>query len=193
MTRDNYGRYRARRTPYSEWQGTARCARDPRTSPTWNQGDPVSATSEAAAAGQASRTANPLGTDGFEFVEYTAPDTRPPRAALRAHGVQPHCASPLQGRGPLPARGHQLHRECRAQQPRAALRARARAERLCHGLSRQGCGARLARCRGGGRQGGSRAPWDRWSSTSRRSRAWAAASFIWWIARLARPFTTSIS
>jgi 4-hydroxyphenylpyruvate dioxygenase len=34
----------------------------------------VSATSEAAASGQA--TQNPLGTDGFEFVEYTAPDTR---------------------------------------------------------------------------------------------------------------------
>src|SRR6202453_3033944 len=37
---------------------------------------PVSATSEAAAAGQALQSANPLGTDGFEFVEYTAPDTR---------------------------------------------------------------------------------------------------------------------
>jgi len=36
----------------------------------------VSATSEAAASGQAEQPANPLGTDGFEFVEYTAPDTR---------------------------------------------------------------------------------------------------------------------
>ncbi len=32
--------------------------------------------SEAAASGQALQPANPLGTDGFEFVEYTAPDTR---------------------------------------------------------------------------------------------------------------------
>ena len=36
----------------------------------------MSATSEAAASGQAEQPANPLGTDGFEFVEYTAPDTR---------------------------------------------------------------------------------------------------------------------
>src|SRR5271168_1727371 len=36
----------------------------------------VSATSEAAASGQVPQLANPLGTDGFEFVEYTAPDTR---------------------------------------------------------------------------------------------------------------------
>ena len=35
----------------------------------------MSEPSEAAAAGQASLPANPLGTDGFEFVEYTAPDT----------------------------------------------------------------------------------------------------------------------
>jgi 4-hydroxyphenylpyruvate dioxygenase len=35
----------------------------------------VSAPSDAAVAGQASPPANPLGTDGFEFVEYTAPDT----------------------------------------------------------------------------------------------------------------------
>ena len=36
----------------------------------------MSATSEAAAPGQAPQFTNPLGTDGFEFVEYTAPDTR---------------------------------------------------------------------------------------------------------------------
>ncbi len=35
----------------------------------------MSATSEAAATGQGPQSANPLGTDGFEFVEYTAPDT----------------------------------------------------------------------------------------------------------------------
>ncbi len=36
----------------------------------------MSAPSEPAIGGQAPLPANPLGTDGFEFVEYTAPDTR---------------------------------------------------------------------------------------------------------------------
>ena len=30
---------------------------------------------------------NPMGTDGFEFVEYAAPDPEGARRAVRAHGL----------------------------------------------------------------------------------------------------------
>ena len=30
---------------------------------------------------------NPIGTDGFEFVEYTAPDVTPAARPVRAHGL----------------------------------------------------------------------------------------------------------
>ena len=64
----------------------------------------MSETSEAAATGQAPLPANPLGTDGFEFVEYTAPDTRNLARLFESMGFSPHCAAPLQGCGALPAR-----------------------------------------------------------------------------------------
>ena len=69
---------------------------------------------------------NPMGTDGFEFVEYTAPDPQLLGRAVRAAGLHRRGAAPLEGRGALPAGRDQLHREPRARQLRAVLRARAR-------------------------------------------------------------------
>jgi 4-hydroxyphenylpyruvate dioxygenase len=40
---------------------------------------------------------NPMGTDGFEFIEYAAPDPAGHGRAVRAHGLQSHREAPPQG------------------------------------------------------------------------------------------------
>ena len=52
---------------------------------------------------------NPLGTDGFEFVEFTGPEPAVLSAAVRAHGLHRRVAPPLQERAALQAGRHQLH------------------------------------------------------------------------------------
>ena len=63
---------------------------------------------------------NPMGTDGFEFIEYAAPD--PTRwADVRAHGLQGDRAAPPQERDAVPPGRDQLHPERRARFLRAAF------------------------------------------------------------------------
>ena len=46
---------------------------------------------------------NPMGTDGFEFVEYTAPDPERLRTLFATHGISGHRAAPQQERHLAPA------------------------------------------------------------------------------------------
>ena len=63
---------------------------------------------------------NPMGTDGFEFVEYTAPDPRAAAHAVRAHGLPGRRAPPQQERHAAPAGRRQLHHQRRARQSSAS-------------------------------------------------------------------------
>ena len=78
---------------------------------------------------------NPMGTDGFEFVEYTAPDPELLRDAVRAHGLPGGGAPPQQERHAAPAGRRQLHHQRRAGRLRPALRAAARPVGLRDGAS----------------------------------------------------------
>ena len=80
---------------------------------------------------------NPMGTDGFEFVEYAAPDPRALGPCSRAWASRPsrkhrHKDVMLYRQG-----DDQFHRQRRAGASRR-LRAPARPERLRHGVSREG-------------------------------------------------------
>ena len=44
---------------------------------------------------------NPMGTDGFEFVEYAAPDPKALGKLFEAHGLQGGGQAPPEGRHPL--------------------------------------------------------------------------------------------
>ena len=70
---------------------------------------------------------NPMGTDGFEFVEYTAPDPAALARLFEQHGLRQGRPAPLEGRLALPPGRHQLHPQRRAGQLRPGLRPRARA------------------------------------------------------------------
>ncbi len=83
---------------------------------------------------------NPLGTDGFEFVEYAAPDPGGAWRPVRATWFRCDRAPPLEKRAPLPAGRNQLHRQRRAGQFCAGVRARARPVDLRHRLSGEGRG-----------------------------------------------------
>ena len=114
---------------------------------------------------------NPLGTDGFEFVEYAAPD---PQAMGRLFEQMGFTAVARHR-----AKNVLLYRQgdvnfivnAEPQLVRAVVRARARPEHLRDRVSREGRregvrAMRLATARGASR----RIP-ARWSSTFRRSRA----------------------
>ena len=64
---------------------------------------------------------NPLGTDGFEFVEFTAPDPERLKRAVRADGLHRRRPAPLQERPPLPPGRHQLHPQHGAGRPAGRL------------------------------------------------------------------------
>ncbi len=82
---------------------------------------------------------NPVGTDGFEFVEYTALRSGAAAHAVRAARLPGHGAASQQERHAAPAGRHQLHHQCGAGQLRPALRARARPVGVRDGVPRQGC------------------------------------------------------
>ena len=93
---------------------------------------------------------NPMGTDGFEFIEYAAPDPAAMGALFERMGFvaiakHRHKNVPLYRQGE-----HQLHRQCRTRLVRAALRAAARAQHLRHRVSRAGRapGLRARACAG---------------------------------------------
>ena len=52
---------------------------------------------------------NPLGLDGFEFVEFTSPDPEALGRPLPAPRLRPSQRSQIEERAPLCAGGHQLH------------------------------------------------------------------------------------
>ena len=66
---------------------------------------------------------NPVGTDGFEFVEYTAPDPELLRTLFERLGFPVVGAASQQERHAAPAGRHQLHHQRRAGQLRPAFRA----------------------------------------------------------------------
>ena len=116
-----------------------------------------------------STSVNPMGTDGFEFVEYAAPDPAALGALFEQHGLRAGRPAPLQGRLALPPGRRQLHRQRRAGQLRPGLRARARAQRSAPsrfrvkdaacGLQARAVARRLGR-RGQGRADGAQHPGD---------------------------------
>ena len=139
---------------------------------------------------------NPAGTDGFEFVEYAAPDPRLLGASSSRWASRPSrgtarrtCCSTARARI-----NFIVNRE--PDSLAAAIRAACTALGLRHGLPRARTPRRpCTSARGPGRQGRRTARSGRWSSTSRRSRASAAACSISWtaIGRRASRSTTSIS
>ena len=70
---------------------------------------------------------NPMGTDGFEFVEYTAPDPQLLRTLFERLGFPAVGAASLEERHAAPPGRHQLHHQRRAESLRAGVCARARA------------------------------------------------------------------
>ncbi len=57
---------------------------------------------------------NPIGTDGFEFVEYTAPDVAALHALFERMGFRAVARLSLQERDPVPPGRGQFRRQCRA-------------------------------------------------------------------------------
>ncbi len=96
---------------------------------------------------------NPMGTDGFEFVEYAAPTRRRWARLFETMGFARHRPPPAQEGHAVPAGRGQLHHQRRAELLRAALRAAARPERVRDGLSREGRSRRLRACAGTRRLG----------------------------------------
>ena len=85
---------------------------------------------------------NPMGTDGFEFVEYTAPDVAAAARLFERMGFRAVARHRSKDVTLLPPGRRELHRQCRARQPWQPLRQGARAVGLRHGVPREGCGRR---------------------------------------------------
>ena len=103
---------------------------------------------------------NPIGTDGFEFVEYAAPDPRALGALFERMGFKAVAQAPPEGRDALQAGQRQLHHQRRAGELRPQLRAPPRPQRLRDGVSGEGRAGRLQaarRARRVGRRGSHRA------------------------------------
>ena len=67
---------------------------------------------------------NPMGTDGFEFIEYAAPDPAALGALFERMGFTADRPAPPQERDAVPAGRDQLHHQCRARtRSRSASRA----------------------------------------------------------------------
>ena len=79
---------------------------------------------------------NPLGLDGFEFVEFAAPEKGLLEPVFESMGFHPHRLAPLEGCASLAAGGNQPDRQLRTAQPRGLFRGRAWPFSLRHGLSR---------------------------------------------------------
>ena len=78
---------------------------------------------------------NPMGTDGFEFVEYTAPDTTLLRDLFTKMGFPAVAQAQAQGRDPAPPGRDQLHHQCGKRQLRRAICKGPWPERLRDGVS----------------------------------------------------------
>ena len=121
---------------------------------------------------------NPIGLDGFEFVEFCAPEKGVLEPVFKAMGFHPRRHAPLQGRAAVAAGADQPHRQLRTAQRRMvssranmALRPAAWAS-ACATLRRPMTSCwHVAPSR-------SRSKPARWNCTSRRSAASAARSSI---------------
>ena len=81
---------------------------------------------------------NPMGTDGFEFVEFAHPEPAQLGAAVReVMGFVGGGAASLEGRDPLSARRCELRAQRRARQLRRRFQQAPRALGLRHGLPRR--------------------------------------------------------
>ena len=86
---------------------------------------------------------NPMGTDGFEFVEYAHPKPEELHALFKLMGyVAGRAPQDQEDHGLSPGR-HQLSRQRGAWHPRHPFRRRARAVRAVDGVSRGRCEAGL--------------------------------------------------
>ena len=66
---------------------------------------------------------NPMGTAGFEFIEYTAPDPVALRKGFRTAGLQGHREAPAQGCDAVPSGRGELPHQRRTRFVRPTLRA----------------------------------------------------------------------
>jgi 4-hydroxyphenylpyruvate dioxygenase len=109
-------------------------------------------------------TANPMRTDGFEFVEYAAPDPELLRRCSRAWAC-PRWRAIARRMSPCTAGRHQFHHQCRARQLRARF-ARAHGPCACAMAFRVADAAlAYARALELGAKPGSRSPPGPWNST----------------------------
>ena len=87
--------------------------------------------------------ANPMGTDGMEFVEYAHPEPQKLKALFATMGFAEVARHRSKDVHAVAAGRRQLRGQRRAGFVRAALRGAARAMRLRHGVPRGRCEARL--------------------------------------------------
>ena len=86
---------------------------------------------------------NPMGTDGFEFVEFCHPDPQILDRLFRHDGLFAGGEASLEERDALPPGRHQFHRQRAARLLCGAIRQPARPFRSRHGIPGRGCKARL--------------------------------------------------
>ena len=83
---------------------------------------------------------NPLGTDGFEFVEFTGPDPQALASAVRGHGLHRGRAASIEERAALSSRATSISSSTWSRAARRReFRGAARAFGQRHGVSRAGC------------------------------------------------------
>ena len=136
---------------------------------------------------------NPIGTDGFEFVEYTAPDVKQLHDFFEQMGfraVGRHRSKDVT----LYRQGETSFIVNAEPESHGARFARAHGpSRLCDGVPREGRGLRVSQAASSLVPSRSTTRSGRWSSISPPSRASAAASSIWSTATANIRSTTSIS
>ena len=81
---------------------------------------------------------NPLGTDGFEFVEFTSPEPERLKGLFEQMGFAAVVAAPLQERAALRPGRHQLHPQHGAGRPAGGVPRRARPLGQRHGVPGEG-------------------------------------------------------
>ena len=92
---------------------------------------------------------NPIGTDGFEFVEYTAPDTDDACTRLfERMGFRAVGRHRSKDGDALSARATSTSSSMPSRTATAPLRQGAWPQRLRHGVPREGCGDGLSRAAG---------------------------------------------
>ena len=136
---------------------------------------------------------NPIGTDGFEFVEFTSPEPEKLARIFRADRLHRRRQAPLEERRPLQAERHQFHPQHGARRPAGGLPRGARPERQRDGVPREGREEGVRRSHQARRQARRHGRSARWNWTSRASKALAAPTSISSTATARRRSTMSTS